>query len=272
MKATFTACSAVLATIASLCAAQTPPDTIPAVNATLGVTYNETVVTPGLLFPPSSEPYSRIRYSFPTRSPSALSLVVCARLHLPCAAHRIHILADALLTISGIAVAYQPNLTYTGSGNASTPSSGNATYMALLIDLSIPASLIDVSDTSVLVPGAGPNRTTRLHWWAGNLTTDDTTTTTTINGTLVPSSPPVAPYNGPRPPMGDIAHYYTFYLFNQGNYTVPPEVAAGNYSGFSDGRMNFNVTPIVDQLGQPIAANFILSQNNATMIMNITLP
>jgi hypothetical protein len=34
--------------------AQTPPNTLPATNVTLGVTYNETVVTPGLLFPPSS--------------------------------------------------------------------------------------------------------------------------------------------------------------------------------------------------------------------------
>lgn len=51
----FAALLAGLGLIASLSATQTPPNTVPAVHARLEVTYNETCVTPGLLFPPSSE-------------------------------------------------------------------------------------------------------------------------------------------------------------------------------------------------------------------------
>lgn len=70
----------------------------------------------------------------------------------------------------------------------------------------------------------------------------------------------------------DGPHYYVFYLFDQpANYTLPANVLAGNYSGFGDGRANFNVTPIIEAAGEPLAATFLQAENGAVGISNATV-
>lgn len=129
-----------------------------------------------------------------------------------------------------------------------------------MVDLSIPASrLVDEgADPATLVPGLGEGRTTRLHYWQGNVTQS-------ANGTFVASSPALAPYSGPMPPAGDGLHAYTFYLFAQpADYSVPAEAAAGTFQNISSSsRMNFSVTAQEADLGMPLAANYIRTETPA---------
>lgn len=133
-------------------------------------------------------------------------------------------------------------------------------YTLLLVDLSIPVSILNLTAAAIasLSPGLGANRTTRLHWWQANLTPS-------ANGSLVSTSSALAPYGGPMPPAGDVAHTYTFYLFAQpAGYSAP---ATDEYqSARAAARMNFSVAAAVQALGQPVAANYIRVQNlgNAT--------
>lgn len=139
--------------------------------------------------------------------------------------------------------------------------------MLFMLDLSIKASQVvtDASNTSAissLTPGYGQGRTTRLHWWSGNVTQAS-------NGSFVKSnsSPDVAMYAGPHPPVGDVAHAYTLYLFPQpANYSLPAVAAAGTYSATSTSdRMNFSLAQTVSQVGSPLAAEYFTSiASNAT--------
>lgn len=146
-----------------------------------------------------------------------------------------------------------------------------------MIDLNLPASRLSGIDPSLIAPGAGENRTTRLHWWAGNLSSTamegmESNETYPFESFLVSSDPAVATYQGPGPPQGDSEHYYVFYLFAQPeNFTLTANAASGNYSGYLDGRINFNVTPVIEAVGEPLAATFLLAQANATGISNATL-
>ena len=65
------------------------------------------------------------------------------------------------------------------------------------------------------------------------------------------------------PPLNDIPHTYTFYLFRQPlNFTLPAWDAGRVYTAPSAStRMNFSVTAISDVAGMPIAANYIRVQN-----------
>ena len=130
------------------------------------------------------------------------------------------------------------------------------TYFLLFIDLSIPTSRFPANETPYLAPGLGPNRTTRLHWWAGNLTQ-------TTSGTFTNSSAALAEYGGPNPPLGDIPHTYVFYLFPQpANYTPLAAALAGDFvSASAAARVNFSLLAVIEQVGNPVASNFFRTQN-----------
>ncbi|KAL8827535.1 MAG: hypothetical protein Q9170_006977 [Blastenia crenularia] len=140
-------------------------------------------------------------------------------------------------------------------------------YTLLLIDLSIPSSRVNSSELDpVQLPlalGVSPNRTTRLHFWQAGLTFS-------TNGTLVNTSEPVAFYNGPMPPIGDIAHDYVFYLFQQdAGFAPPPENSPFNVNNVNAdpmNRMSFSVQRFAEEqgVGDLVAANYIQVQNPAS--------
>ncbi|PYH87478.1 hypothetical protein BO71DRAFT_393390 [Aspergillus ellipticus CBS 707.79] len=130
-------------------------------------------------------------------------------------------------------------------------------YQVFMLDLSIP-SMADTADTGYpLVPGIAANDTTRLHWWQGNLTVQD--------GVLVNSSAPLAPWNEPAP-QGSAAHYYAFYLFAQPASWSPSEaILDGLYlDPTGDARYNFSLVAVEEQVGAPVAANYLLSLESST--------
>ncbi|KAI4175591.1 MAG: hypothetical protein LQ343_001582 [Gyalolechia ehrenbergii] len=146
-------------------------------------------------------------------------------------------------------------------------SSSEQTYNLLIVDLSFPSSRIDPSELDPaqlpLAPGVGPNRTTRLHFWQAGLTFSN-------NGTLVNTTEPVAFYNRPTPPAGDIAHDYVFYLFQQEvGFAPPPEDSpfnVNNVNAESTNRISFSVQRFADGegVGDLVAANYIQVQNPAS--------
>ncbi|KAK4565792.1 hypothetical protein LTR86_003641 [Recurvomyces mirabilis] len=170
-------------------------------------------------------------------------------------------------------VATQPSVTYS--------SALNGTYMLALLDLSISPSSYNASGPKA--PGLEPCRTTRLHWLQGNVTRAS-------NGSLVAGSAPIAMYGqlasfcmpshyssafpdlftaGPMPPLNDIPHTYTFYLLRQpANFTLPAWDAGRDlFNASASARMNFSIQAIANQVGAPVAANYMRIQNaknNAT--------
>ncbi|KAJ5697118.1 hypothetical protein N7488_010802 [Penicillium malachiteum] len=126
-------------------------------------------------------------------------------------------------------------------------------YMIIMMDLNIPDS--DVTTASyydTLVPGLATNTTTRVHWWGGNYTIE--------NGQFVNSSDSLAEYTAPRP-RDSTNHTYTLYLFDQPAGYVPPQAALDGtyYSQSTDTRFNFSLAPIVEAVGEPVAATYFLS-------------
>lgn len=142
--------------------------------------------------------------------------------------------------------------------------STSKTYTLLLIDLSIPSSRVNASALDPvqlpLAPGLGAGRTTRLHFWQAGLTFS-------LNGTLINTTEPVALYNGPAPPPGDIAHDYVFYLFEQEAGFAPPPADSpfnvNNVNAAPGNRMSFNVQRFASEggVGSLVAANYIQVQN-----------
>ncbi|KAL8939828.1 MAG: hypothetical protein Q9216_003150 [Gyalolechia sp. 2 TL-2023] len=151
--------------------------------------------------------------------------------------------------------------------NYRAASSSEQLYNLLFVDLSIPSSRVDPSELDPaqlpLATGLGANRTTRLHFWQAGLTFSD-------NGTLVNTTEPVAFYNGPMPPAGDIPHDYVFYLFQQEDgFAPPPEDSpfnVNNVNAESMNRMSFDVQRFADGegVGDLVAANYIQVQNPAS--------
>ena len=143
-------------------------------------------------------------------------------------------------------------------------SSPNATYILLLVDLSIPAAIVSPSTLNPkyqlpLAPGLGSNRSTRLHFFQAGLKFSP-------SGSLINTTQPIAYYNGPQPPVGDIAHSYVFYLFPQGSaFQAPPADSPFNVANVNSGmsnRMSFNVQTFAKQagVGPLTAANYIKVQ------------
>ena len=145
------------------------------------------------------------------------------------------------------------------------PSSPEQTYTLLLVDLSIPSARVDASKLNPaqlpVAPGLGTNRTTRLHFWQAGLRFGS-------NGALVNTTEPVAFYQGPSPPPGDIAHAYVFYLFQQeGGFAPPPEdspFSASNVNANPSNRQSFSVQRFATEegVGDLVAANYIQVQNS----------
>ena len=143
------------------------------------------------------------------------------------------------------------------------PSSPDQTYTLLMIDLTIPSSRVDPSKLDPaqlpLAPGFPANRTTRLHYWQAGLTF-------ATNGSLVNTTEPVAYYQGPSPPPGDIPHDYVFYLFEQNeDFAPPPEDSPFNVDNINANpmnRMSFDVQRIAsgEGFGDLVAANYIVVQ------------
>ncbi|KAJ5272334.1 hypothetical protein N7478_007459 [Penicillium angulare] len=126
-------------------------------------------------------------------------------------------------------------------------------YMLLMLDLNIPDS--DVTTAAyydTLVPGLATNTTTRLHWWGGNYTIE--------NSHFVNSSDSLAQYTAPRP-RDSTNHTYALYLFDQPADYVPSKEALDGtyYSQMTGARFNFSLTPIIEVVGQPVAATYFLS-------------
>ena len=141
-----------------------------------------------------------------------------------------------------------------------SPTSANQTCVVLLVDLSINAATINqsalVPDMQLsLAPGVNANRTTRLYYWQQGLTF-------TSNDTVVNSIIPIAFYNAPGPPAGDIAHTYTFYLFEQEATFMPPadnSILSQGMANMGMNRMSFNVENLLKEMGigPLVAANYI---------------
>ncbi|KAI4184798.1 MAG: hypothetical protein L6R41_004497 [Letrouitia leprolyta] len=140
-------------------------------------------------------------------------------------------------------------------------------YTLLLVDLSIPSSRVNASQLEPeqlpVATGVGVNRTTRLHFWQAGLTFSN-------NATLVNTTQPVALYNGPQPPAGDIAHDYVFYLFEQGAGFAPPSEDSpfnvNNVNTKPNNRASFSVQRFAasEGVGDLVAANYIQVQNPAS--------
>lgn len=131
------------------------------------------------------------------------------------------------------------------------------TYLIALVDLSIPDYLLAPITPAELVPGLGTNRTTRLHWLQGNLTQ-------AANHSFVSTSPALAPYAGPQPPLGDIPHDYTYFFFKQpANYQPSAAALSGAFQDpAAFARFNFSVPALAAQLGAPIAGNYMRVENS----------
>lgn len=126
-----------------------------------------------------------------------------------------------------------------------------------MVDLNLPFfALPNTTDFASLVPGIGPNRTTRLHWFEYNVHSIPP------HQTLLNFSTPIAEYEGPQPPQGDEPHNYVIYLFEQPEGYKPDFAAMKAYANETSlARMNFSVSALEKQVGAPIAANYFMVEN-----------
>jgi len=134
-------------------------------------------------------------------------------------------------------------------------------YTFALVDLLIPYYVVDTTDPTSLVPGLLPNRTNRLHWWMDYVTQGD-------DGVFTGDCT-LADYQGPQPPAGDIPHDYVLFLFNRPDDFQPIANALEYYDGATyngDNRMNFSVTTLAAQVGNPIAARYFRVQRQTSTI------
>lgn len=211
---------------AAAAAASTPAGWSPSSNTTLGETFDGIEVTPGVTLSADSEFQEQpLPY---LRSKNS------------------HPSAD---------VTTQPDVYALHTCNMSD----TRTYMLLMLDLNIPASDVTTANLySTLVPGLAANTTTRLHWWGGNYTLDSTTSS------YVNSSDAIAPYTAPRP-RDELYHSYVLYLFEQPEGYVAGEAALNGtyYDGTANARFNFSLTPIIEAVGEPLAANYFVANDGS---------
>jgi phosphatidylethanolamine-binding protein (PEBP) family uncharacterized protein len=143
------------------------------------------------------------------------------------------------------------------------------TYLFTMVDQSLPwSSLPNTTNFTSLVRGIGQNRTTRLHWFEWNVHAVPATPGHPHLLQLQNCSEPVADYQGPMPPKGDIPHDYVLYLFEQPKGYMPDQGAMARYANESDSfaRMNFSIKALVDGIGAPFAANYFRVENENNTI------
>lgn len=146
------------------------------------------------------------------------------------------------------------------------PSSTNQTYQLLMIDLSINSATLNTSKfvpgiQVPLAPGISAGRTTRLHYWQTGLTFSP-------NGTVVNNTSPIAFYQPPAPPAGDIAHTYVFYIFEQqAGFAPPPAGNPFSQALVNEGtnRFSFDLNHLAGEkgVGPLVGANYFVAQNRA---------
>ncbi|KAH0370277.1 PEBP-like protein, partial [Aureobasidium melanogenum] len=164
---------------------------------------------------------------------------------------------DQVVADAGQPTLYFPSPKLSNRNLAKHPSPKDKTYIFTMVDLDLPFfALPNTTDFASLVPGIGPNRTTRLHWFEYNVHA------VPPHLELKNFSTPIAEYEGPQPPQGDEPHNYVIYLFEQPEGYKPDLAAQKAYlNETSLARMNFSVKALEEQVGKPIAANYFLVQN-----------
>jgi hypothetical protein len=118
--------------------------------------------------------------------------------------------------------------------NVSTPAWGStASGMIIMLDLDVPRDNTRVS---------------LVHWLVtGVALTSSNPPPSGENTVLLTSPEPAVSYIRPDPPVGDIAHSYHFYLFQQpDNFALPPQ-----YRNLEDNRAPFNLTQFLADSGIP---------------------
>ncbi|BCS06425.1 hypothetical protein ASPFODRAFT_42469 [Aspergillus luchuensis CBS 106.47] len=136
---------------------------------------------------------------------------------------------------------------YPGYSTSSYP----GTYMLMMVDYDVADSAFATSDQySSLVPGRLVNTTTRLHWWGWNYTLQD--------GNFINSSNALASYH-PAQPATSRVHDFTLFLFDQPQDYAPPQDVLDGLLEEHDPRHNFTLAPIVEAVGNPLAATYFWS-------------
>lgn len=125
------------------------------------------------------------------------------------------------------------------------------TYMLMMVDYDVADSAFATLDQySSLVPGRLVNTTTRLHWWGWNYTLQ--------GGKFINSSNALASYH-PAQPATSRVHDFTLFLFDQPQDYAPPQDVLDGLLEEHDPRHNFTLAPIVEAVGNPLAATYFWS-------------
>ncbi|KAL3262275.1 hypothetical protein M752DRAFT_291950 [Aspergillus phoenicis ATCC 13157] len=136
---------------------------------------------------------------------------------------------------------------YPGYATGSYP----GTYMLMMVDYDVADSAFASLDQyASLVSGRLVNTTTRLHWWGWNYTLQD--------GKFVNSSNALASYH-PAQPATSRVHDFTIFLFDQPHEYAPSQEVMDGLLEEHDPRHNFTLFPIVEAVGNPLAATYFWS-------------
>ena len=118
--------------------------------------------------------------------------------------------------------------------NISTPAWGStASGMIIMLDLDVPRDNTRVS---------------LVHWLVTGVTLTENDPPPSEDNTVLLTSPsPMVSYIRPNPPVGDIAHSYQFFLFQQpDNFALPSQ-----YQNLQENRAPFNLTQFLADAGIP---------------------
>jgi hypothetical protein len=118
--------------------------------------------------------------------------------------------------------------------NVSTPAWGStASGMLIILDLDVPRE---------------NERVSLVHWLVTGVALTSNDPPPNENNTVLLTSPePAVSYIRPNPPVGDIAHSYHFYLFQQpDNFALPSQ-----YQDLENNRAPFNLTQFLADSGIP---------------------
>ncbi|RAH60578.1 hypothetical protein BO85DRAFT_457397 [Aspergillus piperis CBS 112811] len=154
-------------------------------------------------------------------------------------------------TAAGVWPQTKTNLGVSFGDNIITPGPPTREHMLMMVDYDVADSAFATSDQySSLVPGRLVNTTTRLHWWGWNYTLQD--------GIFINSSNALASYH-PAQPATSRVHDFTLFLFDQPQEYAPPQDVLEGLLEEHDPRHNFTLAPIVEAVGDPLAATYFWS-------------